>query len=722
MESNTNSNNDNNTNDNNNSNNNDNNTRTYTNAADDITIATTSDTSVDLGPSEEVTRSRRRRKRYKLCKEYTGFFTRFLSLLVVAMIIIIPATLLLFGPSPFSSSWNDGQRFTVRSDMEDVQDYIIKNQYSSFKSIYTSVDTPQYKAAKFMTYERIPYDDDSFTSVAWKERYAVTVFYYALSGTSWKYHYKFVYPNRDVCKWYVFRSLASDTGTSSAVKFGITCGRGNYGSSGGYDPDEYHRVRRILLPDNDLKGTIPWRELSLLENLDFLALHINSEISGTLPEKEEYWPPSLALLELSYTSLEGTIPESISSVPLQMLSLGHNQLTGTLPSTLFTSSDRLVDLLLKKNYLTGTIPDRIKNTNLRYLYLEDNLFEQELTASSFSDFTTLIQLDLSDNPSLGGIVPIDAFLYSDDNDRIRNLEVLDLHGTNITAFPDTTSNVESNVTFLALHDNRNLRGTFPVNALLSMKNTLQHLDITSTSFVGDMPTSLGLVSELEYLFMADTDFTPGPIPMEYSSLTKLTDFSLKHSRRTGTLSSEIFEQMKSLILLDLDSNDFTGTLLSNDVMFPTSLEYLLLNRNNFTGEVPSSLFSLPKLKLLLLDENSFTGLNIPPDNMMTNELQYLFLQNNPLLLDDADISCGGKKKEKWEFDCTIRCPCCDCCHPTDQEQQKEKEFCEDNTVDWLAQYKDPYLFYQRLPYGDPYYLFYDLDIINATTTDDNEEP
>jgi len=254
----------------------------------------------------------------------------------------------------------------------------------------------------------------------------------------------------------------------------------------------------------------------------------------------------------------------------------------------------LTYLFLEDNFLTGSLENLVHNTELKSLYIEDNAFSQEIDSSFLVNHKKLLRLDISDNQFYGE-VPVHLFAGN-------NFDVLDAHGNQLSSFPDSISNQNNSLSFLALQFNP-LAGAFPANTISNMKN-LRHLDLTSTSMTGTMPKELGELDRLRYVFMAGTNFDSGPIPDEYQKLTILNDLSLKKSGRTGKIPSWIGE-LSGLMLLDLDSNALTGTIPSVLGSFK-NLWFLFLQRNRLQGSVPFELGN-SSLSAIFLDHNDISS-------------------------------------------------------------------------------------------------------------------
>lgn len=115
-----------------------------------------------------------------------------------------------------------------------------------------------------------------------------------------------------------------------------------------------------------------------------------------------------------------------------------------------------------------------------------------------------------------------------------------------------------NLRELNLKENRELMGVFP---MANWTNPLRFLDVSSTTFSGELPKSIGNLKFLRNLGLNECSFT-GSIPTSLGNLTQLTH-------------------------LDLSNNDFSGgipSLLSK----LKELSYLALQFTQLTGKIPSS--------------------------------------------------------------------------------------------------------------------------------------
>lgn len=148
-----------------------------------------------------------------------------------------------------------------------------------------------------------------------------------------------------------------------------------------------NQVTSIVLPDNNLVGTLP-TQLSSLTGLEVLDLKGN-QLTGTLPTQITAMS-SLLELDLCDNGLEGSFTLGIS-LSLQTLRLCRNDFTGALPSSLTNA------------------------TSLTTLDLSSNAFAGEVSAG-FNNLIALAQVDLGYNALFATDAALNAFIDSKDAD------------------------------------------------------------------------------------------------------------------------------------------------------------------------------------------------------------------------------------------------------------------------------------------------------------------
>ncbi|KAI3450217.1 hypothetical protein Pfo_006882 [Paulownia fortunei] len=140
----------------------------------------------------------------------------------------------------------------------------------------------------------------------------------------------------------------------------------------------------VRLPGVGLTGPIPNNTLGKLDSLRVLSLRSNL-LSGNLPS-DILSLPSLHYLFLQHNHFYGDIPTSLSP-QLAVLDLSFNSLTGSIPLT-FQNLTQLTALSLNNNSLSGSIPDlgkRLRRVNLSYNHLNGTIPSslQKFPSSSF---------------------------------------------------------------------------------------------------------------------------------------------------------------------------------------------------------------------------------------------------------------------------------------------------------------------------------------------------
>ncbi|BBH06406.1 Leucine-rich repeat protein kinase family protein [Prunus dulcis] len=139
--------------------------------------------------------------------------------------------------------------------------------------------------------------------------------------------------------------------------------------------------------------------------------------------------------------------------------------------------------------------------------------------------------------------------------------------------------------------------------------------LNSNNFSGAIPPSLGKLSKLYWLDLADNQLT-GTIPIStYHSpgldlLLKAKHFHLNKNQLSGIIPSKLFSSKMALIHLLLDGNRFTGTIPVTLGLIKT-LEVLRLDTNALAGSVPSDLNNLTNVNELDLSNNSFDPSEAP---------------------------------------------------------------------------------------------------------------
>ncbi|XP_038690684.1 receptor-like protein 9DC3 [Tripterygium wilfordii] len=133
-------------------------------------------------------------------------------------------------------------------------------------------------------------------------------------------------------------------------------------------------------------------------------------------------------------------------------------------------------------------------------------------------------------------------------------------------------------------------------------NSLKQLTIGYCNFTGSIPVSIGNLQELTY-FKGDVNNFNGRIPSSLTNLSKLQVLSLQSNKLVGPLPN--FSNLSKLVRLDLYWNSLNGTIQSVLDNLPSSLHSLVLSKNQFTG--PINEFHSQSLEKLDLGDNKLNG-------------------------------------------------------------------------------------------------------------------
>ncbi|XP_028087304.1 MDIS1-interacting receptor like kinase 2-like [Camellia sinensis] len=372
-----------------------------------------------------------------------------------------------------------------------------------------------------------------------------------------------------------------------------------------------------ILPPHDSGSTnaSPCNWFGVSCNLDGTVIRLNvtnSSVNGMLDNFSFSLSPNLAYIELSINKFFGVNPPLICSLSkLIYVDLSTNQLSGNIPLEIGLLIN-LETLHLFDNQLNGSIPQKIDQ--LKSL-IELALYTKSLSGPmhTLTNLGNLTRLYLYGN-DLSGFIPPEM-------GNLVNLVELYMDGNNLTgSIPFTLGNL-NNLTVLHLFNN-SLSGSIPQE--IGQLKSLQSLTFQTNNLTGSIPTSLELSSNP----------LSGPIPASLGDLTNLEILNL-HANRLSSHIPQEFDNLKKLVELVLDENQFFGNL--SELCQGVKLHYFTVHHNQLTCTTPKCLRNCSSLATARFEGNQLIG-NIFEDFGTNPNLVYLDLSNNNFY---------GKFSENW---------------------------------------------------------------------------
>ncbi|KAL8523727.1 hypothetical protein ACS0TY_013629 [Phlomoides rotata] len=289
---------------------------------------------------------------------------------------------------------------------------------------------------------------------------------------------------------------------------------------------------------------IPGFDVDSLPKFDLLKSFNSSGflLRGSIPEWLGRKLSNLEVLDLSSSSIYGSIPTSLASLSkLKSLRLSNNSIAGNLPSSL----DKLVSLSvldLAQNLLTGQIPSEISALgNLTILDLSSNYFSGSIPPD-FGSLSRLKLLNLSRNSVSSSIPP--------QLGNLSELVQLDLESNSLYgSLPLELTRLPSLKRMLI--GNNELRGSLSDDLFKSLIQ-LEDLVLCRNNFAGNLPDALWSMPRLKSLDVSGNNLTG-----EFSAHFNLTGvvFNFSDNLFYGNLSYEF----GTVGIVDLSNNYLQGS-------------------------------------------------------------------------------------------------------------------------------------------------------------------
>ncbi|XP_073011426.1 LOW QUALITY PROTEIN: receptor-like protein EIX2 [Typha latifolia] len=416
-----------------------------------------------------------------------------------------------------------------------------------------------------------------------------------------------------------------------------------------------HNLNRLDLSFNSFHGVICEAHLANLTRLNDLQLSSSSLIisldrnwiptfqltnlylgsSKVGPQFPTWlrWQTQLNELDLHNTSITGTLPDWLWSLPISMLCLAYNNITGRLPTSLH---DELWFLDLSNNSISGPLPELL-SASISYLSLSNNLINgsipssiceqtnleiMDLSRNNLSELpqcwqegSQLLIMDFSNNNIIGEIPPSVGSLTS--------LKILDLNDNDL--YGELPSELQhcDRLVLLDLGDNK-LSGKLPIwigEKLLK----LRYLQLSSNMFDGNIPPQLAQLTALKILDLSHNKLS-GSIPYSFGNFTSMIYSTWNTDGDYGEITFlynfEIFSYVYKLFLV-MKGQSYIYSKILNQV------KTLDPSGNNLSGVIPEEIGDLRQLRSLNLAGNHLVGM-IPEKIGDMLSLETLDLSSNKL--------------------------------------------------------------------------------------------
>ncbi|KAF8027535.1 hypothetical protein BT93_E0440 [Corymbia citriodora subsp. variegata] len=298
------------------------------------------------------------------------------------------------------------------------------------------------------------------------------------------------------------------------------------------------------LSKNKLTGVIPSCIGNLSETLYILSLHGN-DLYGKFPQLHNNIC-SLNMMDLSDNQLQGALPRGLANCcQLEFLNIGNNQIVDTFPSWMGSLSYLKV-LILRSNKFHGAIGEpetRDRFPNLQIVDLSMNNFSGSLPSKCFDMWNAMKVHDPSGANYYGKDVPSYLLL------------------------PQIEAKYDFSITIM----NKGIATEYE-----KILRYLTVIDLSSNNFIGEIPNSIGSLTELRLLNLSDNSLTSS-IPSSLANLTELESLDLSSNNLSGMIPPAL-TQLIFLAFFNVSDNHLSGPI-------PQAKQFTTFENNSYGGNL-----------------------------------------------------------------------------------------------------------------------------------------
>ncbi|KAG7657371.1 Malectin domain [Arabidopsis suecica] len=376
---------------------------------------------------------------------------------------------------------------------------------------------------------------------------------------------------------------------------------------------------------------------------------VNIERTSCLDRKWNFVAESTSKLPTSNITCDCTFNAS-SVCRVTNIQLRGFNLRGIIPPE-FGNLTRLTEIDLVLNFLSGTIPTTLSQIPLEILAVTGNRLSGPFPPQ-LGQITTLTDVIMESNLFTGQLPP--------NLGNLRSLKRLLISSNNITGrIPESLSNLKNLTNFRI--DGNSLSGKIP--DFIGNWTRLVRLDLQGTSMEGPIPASISNLKNLTELRITDLRGPTSPFP-DLQNMTNMERLVLRNCLIREPIPEYIGTSMTMLKLLDLSSNMLNGTI-PDTFRSLNAFNFMYLNNNSLTGPVPQ--FILDSKQNIDLSYNNFTqpptlscnqldvNLISSYPSVTNNSVQWCLRKDLPCPGDahhsSLFINCGGNrlKVDKDEY-------------------------------------------------------------------------